>query len=149
VRHKDRGLFTRQPVVKDPEGKVKIEDNPHLMEKALKGRRALKSVDENFAKSRIAHLKITEGPMEVIDQYYTVEKNGKPVASGHVYSPEGKKAVPEVGKGEELYEWRDGKKVKVKSQDPPPSVITIELRNQRAFSGWRRVFGGSRFRWMR
>ena len=143
MRHKDRGLFTRQPVVKDPEGKVKIEDNPHLIEKALK------SVDENFAKSRIAHLKITEGPMEAIDQYCTVEKNGKPVASGHVRSPEGKKAVPEVGKGEELYEWRDGKKVKVKSQDPAPSVITIELRNQRAFSGWRRVFGGSRFRWMR
>ena len=102
--------------MRSPEGKVKIKDNPHLMEKALKGRRALKSVDENFTKSRIAHLKITEGPMEAIDQYYTIMKKGQPVMNVHVYSPEGKKAVPEVGKGEELYEWRDGKKMRVEAK---------------------------------
>lgn len=115
ARHEDRALFTRQPVTKDPDGKISLHKNPQLVEKGLKGKRALKSVDENFKNSKIAHLNITGGSAEAIDQYYTIEREGKEPMQVHVYSPKGKKAPPEVKRGEKLYEWRDGRKVAIRT----------------------------------
>jgi len=112
--HLDRGLFTNQEVRVDPDGQIRIESNRHLIEKALRGKRALKSVDKNFVRSNIGHLNLTGGKLEAVDQYYTVMKKNGQTENIHVYSPKGKRVIPEVRKGEKLYEWRDGEKVRIK-----------------------------------
>jgi len=71
-------------------------------------------VKKEFPKTDISKLKI-KGKAEAIDTFWQYEK-GEDKAKIHVYNPEMKDVEPPVTKQleeTELYEWRDGKKVRV------------------------------------
>ncbi|MHA1882228.1 MAG: hypothetical protein ACTSUO_04205, partial [Candidatus Thorarchaeota archaeon] len=90
------------------------EENPHLKMKAKKGKRAMSATERRFKDSNIAHLRITAGKAEAIDQYYTIENEDGTKVNVQYYSPEGRRVVPEVSAGaQDLYEWKDGKKVRI------------------------------------
>ena len=112
-RHEDRGTFTRKEVVKDQNGIVHPPKNPQLVQSGKKGSRALKATKDGWKGSNIAHLNITKGKAEAIDQWYTITENGKTVKNVQVYSPQGVQAKVRPRAGQTVYEYRDGKKVKI------------------------------------
>jgi hypothetical protein len=110
----DRGTFTRKEVVKDANGTIPEKSNEDLVLAGRKGKRALKATEDGWKGSNIAHLRITGGKEEAIDQWYAIQgKGGKTVSKVQVYSPQGIKADVRPRKGQTAYEYRDGKKVKI------------------------------------
>lgn len=114
-RAEDRGTFTTKPVIKEPDGKIPPSKNEDLVRSGKKGKRALAATEKGFKASNIAHLRITPGKAEAIDQYYTIEGKGGVKETMQVYSPQGIRAAPRVTGQQTLFEWRDGKKTLVKN----------------------------------
>lgn len=110
----DRGTFTKKEVQRDASGNIPAPTNPELIMAGRKGKRAMKATKDGWPGSNIAHLKITKGKGEAIDQWYTITgKNGKTVKNVQVYSPQGVQAKVRPRPGQTVYEYRDGKKVKI------------------------------------
>lgn len=113
----DRGLFTKQEVKKTETGNIHLMENPELVQSGRKGKRALKATKDGFESSHIAHLSLDGARAEAIDQWYSIKgKDGK-VQNIQVYSPQGVKANVRPRKGQIVYEYRDGKKVKIAGGD--------------------------------
>jgi hypothetical protein len=118
----DRELLTKYDESKhgklqktDGELKVSDENISKLSKKNIKGLRAIKSVRENYPKTNISKLKI-KGKVEAIDTFHQYEKEGVK-SKIHSYNPKAKSVnMPgsTIFRGEKLYEWKDGKKVKIR-----------------------------------
>lgn len=89
-----------------------IDANEHLREGGAGNEKAMEAVQKHFKDTHISHLKL-KGRVEAIDQYYTLVGKDK-VENVHVYSPDAVKSVPKPKEGQVLYEWRDGRKYRVK-----------------------------------
>lgn len=111
----DRGTFTRTPIVRGNDGIfIPPKQNEALVLSGKKGKRAVKATREGWLGSNIAHLSIDGEEAEAIDQWYRITgQNGKTVADVQVYSPEGARAQVRPRRGQTVYEWRDGRKVKI------------------------------------
>ncbi|MHA1167587.1 MAG: hypothetical protein ACTSRU_07175 [Candidatus Hodarchaeales archaeon] len=109
------------------------------MSKSLSGKQAVKSVEKNYSKSHMARANITgrrrtnyksknrraiEGwNPENQDRYFEIQPKGKKrKAQAHYNFPKGKKSDirsikkdlhEKFGKGSKIWEWKDGKKVRV------------------------------------
>ena len=117
----DRKILTKYSEKKH--GELEKEDSKilaseknikRMSKKNIRGVRAIKTVKKEFPKTDISKLKI-KGKAEAIDTFWQYEK-GEDKAKIHVYNPEMKDVEPPVTKQleeTELYEWRDGKKVRV------------------------------------
>jgi hypothetical protein len=113
----DRGLFTRKEVKRTVQGGIDPSENSELVMSGRKGKRAVKATQEGWPKSNIAHLNI-KGKGEAIDQWYLITgKNGKTIEKVQVYSPQAVKANVRPRKSQTVYEYRDGKKVKIAGGD--------------------------------
>lgn len=85
-----------------------------MRKKNIRGVRAIKIVKKEFPKTEISKLKI-KGKTEAVDTFWQYEK-GENISKIHVFNPEMKKIkIPGTKYLEdtELYEWRDGVKVRV------------------------------------
>jgi len=118
--------------IKDKEGKsqeeLQTEDRitinaidlkkhtPELKNK--KGKRAINATRKNYPKTHIARMKM-KGEAEAVDSFYEAEKRDGIVTHIHTRQPRGSKALDraeqrEIKQGAKaLYEWRDGKKVRI------------------------------------
>jgi hypothetical protein len=110
----DRGLFTRKEVKRADNGAVDQSENPELVMSGRKCKNALKATKDGWEGSNIAYLKLGKGKAEAIDQWYTIKgKKGKTVQNVQVYSPQGVKSNMRPRKGQTVYEYRDGKLVRI------------------------------------
>lgn len=102
---------------KTVEDKIKItEDNrAKLSKKNVRGVRAIRKVEKEYPDTNISKLKI-KGNAEAIDTFHEYQK-GKAKIKIQEYNPKAKKVVPPQIEGllkKDMYEWKDGKKVKVR-----------------------------------
>ena len=119
---KDRKILTKYSEKKhgelekfDSQIKSTKENIEKMSKKNIIGVRAIKTVKKDFPKTDISKLKI-KGKTEAVDTFWQYEK-GEEKAKIHVYNPEMKEfkePVTNYLKDAELYEWKDGVKVRVK-----------------------------------
>jgi len=88
-------------------------------ERNKRGKRAIKATRKNYPKTHISKMKMA-GNAEAVDSFYEAEKHDGTKESVQTYQPKGgKKADAAEQKAlkrdvKVLYEWKDGKKVRVK-----------------------------------
>jgi len=101
------------------DGKLEISERNRakLSKKNIRGKRAINKVNREYPESEISRLKI-KGRVEAIDTFHEYEDEaGKTRMKIQSYNPKAKKVkAPEVKglKKKNMYEWKDGKKVKVR-----------------------------------
>jgi len=86
--------------------------NKHLEKGGAGNEKAMEAVLKRFKDTHISHLNV-KGRVEAIDQYYTLVGKDS-VENIHIYSPDAVKVVPRAKRGRVLYEWRDGRKYRIK-----------------------------------
>ena len=126
---KDRKLFSGYDTTsvrkrfgkldKTEDGKLEISERNRekLSKKNIRGKRAINKVNKEYPESEISRLKI-KGKVEAIDTFHEYEDEaGKTQLKVQSYNPKAKKVKAPIVKGlkkKNLYEWKDGKKVKVR-----------------------------------
>jgi len=106
-------------LAKTKEDKIEISERNRakLSKKNVRGKRAINRVEKYYPESNISKVKI-QGKAEAIDTFHEYQNpKGKGKIKIQQYNPEAKRVKPPKIEGlrkKDLYEWKDGKKVKVR-----------------------------------